>query len=133
MADLPEDRYVLGIAFKAGRNTLVKRGADGKRDYAEADVVEKAAWNFNKSGRQIGIEHADGTMGHADVVESYIHRSGDWVIKSVSGQDVTVSDGDWLIGAQLDQHSWDLYKAGQITGWSPQGSARRRPAPRSLT
>lgn len=124
---MTEHRYVLGIAFKAGPNELVRRGADGRRDIASPEVIEQAAWNFLKSGRQIGIEHADGTVGHADVVESYIHRGEPAVFMLEDGETVTVDPGDWVLGAILDEPAWDLYKAGQITGWSPQGTARRRP------
>jgi hypothetical protein len=129
MAD--EDRFVLGIAFKAGRQPTTKRGADGKRDYGEAEVIEKAAWQYLREGREIGIEHLDGTLGHAEVVESYIHRGPDWILKSVSGRDVVVSEGDWLIGMLLDEPSWELRKSGKLNGLSPQGRVKRRPAPRS--
>ncbi len=122
-----DQRYVLGIAFKAGRNDLVKRGADGKRDIASADVIEQAAWNFMKGSRDIGVEHADGTVGHATVVESYIHRGDPTTFPLDDGDSVTVDPGDWVIGAILDDPAWNLYKAGKITGWSPQGTARRRP------
>ncbi len=125
------DRYVLGIAFKAGRDDRVRKGADGRVDYADADVVEKAAWAFNRSGRQIGVEHADGTVGAADVVESYLYRGPDWLIKSDAEGDVVVREGDWLIGAILDEPSWARYQRGEFTGFSPQGRARRRPATRS--
>jgi hypothetical protein len=125
------DRFVLGIAFKAGRQPETKRGADGKRDFAESDVIEKAAWQFLREGRRVGIEHADGTVGHAEVVESYLHRGPDWICKSVTGQEVTVSEGDWLIGMILDPPSWELRKAGKLNGLSPQGRVKRRPAPRS--
>jgi hypothetical protein len=126
-----EDRFVLGIAFKAGRQPNTKRGADRKRDFAEAEVIEKAAWQYLREGREIGIEHIDGTLGHAEVVESYIHRGPDWITKSVTGQEVTVSEGDWLIGMILDPPAWELRKSGHLNGFSVQGRVKRRPAPRS--
>ncbi|WP_309030785.1 XkdF-like putative serine protease domain-containing protein [Streptomyces alfalfae] len=117
----PEQRYVLGVAYQAGPDPRIKRGADGGRDYFTADELEKAAWNFLRHGRQVGLFHADGTEGAAEIVESYIWRGAPWDL----GNGVVVKAGDWLIGAVLDPAAWDLYKAGRITGWSPQGSARR--------
>lgn len=124
---MPElQRYVLGIAYQAGRDERIKKGADGRRDYFSAEELEKAAWQFMESDREIGIFHADGTTGHAVVKESYIYRGPDWAVTNISGEDVIVKDGDWLLGAVLDQTSWRMFEQGLITGWSPQGAGRRR-------
>jgi len=129
MAD--EDRFVLGIAFKAGRYPELRKGADGKKDIATAEVIEKAAWQYLREGRESGIEHIDGTLGHAEVVESYIYRGPDWLLKTVTGQDVLVQNGDWLVGMILDDAAWALRKAGKLNGLSPQGRVARRPVTRS--
>lgn len=133
MAD-DEDRFVLGIAFKAGRYPQLRKGADGRKDIVSAEVIEKAAWGYlsEMGGQQVGIEHMDGTVGHAKVVESYIYRNDEpWLIKSVTGQDVVVNKGDWLVGMQLDEATWKLRKAGRLNGLSPQGRVARRPVARS--
>jgi hypothetical protein len=123
--DKPQ-RYVLGIAYQAGPDPRIATGADGSRDFFTPDELEKAAWEFNKSSRSIGIHHVDGTEGHADVVESYIWRGPDWDL----GDGVVVKAGDWLIGSVLDEPTWDRYEKGEFTGFSPQGTAkRRRPTP----
>lgn len=119
---MPEQRYVLGVAYQAGPDPRIQRGADGGRDYFTAEELEKAAWGFLRKGRQVGMFHADGTEGHAEIVESYVWRGPDWDL----GDGVVVKAGDWLIGAVLDEVAWDLYKRGKVTGWSPQGSAKRR-------
>lgn len=117
-----EQRYVLGVAYQAGPDPRIKRGADGGRDYFAPEDLEKAAWGFlQDGGRQVGINHADGTTGAATIVESYIWRGDPWDL----GDGVVVKAGDWLLGAILDEPAWELYKSGQVTGWSPQGSARR--------
>jgi hypothetical protein len=118
---MSEQRYVLGVAYQAGPDPRIKRGTDGGRDYFSPEELEKAAWSFLRSGPQVGLFHADGTEGAAEIVESYIWRGDDWDL----GGGVVVKSGDWLIGAILDPVAWDLYKSGRITGWSPQGSARR--------
>lgn len=117
-----EQRYVLGIAYQAGPDTRIKRGADGGRDYFTPAELEKAAWYYAQSAREVGTDHADGTVGAAAVVESYIYRGPDWNV----GKGVIVKAGDWLMGTILDEPSWSAYKAGKFTGYSPQGSAIRR-------
>jgi hypothetical protein len=118
---MSEQRYVLGVAYQAGPDPRIRRGADGGRDYFSPEELEKAAWNFLRSRPQVGLFHADGTEGAAEIVESYVYRGPDWDL----GDGVVVKSGDWLIGAILDPVAWDLYKSGRITGWSPQGTARR--------
>jgi hypothetical protein len=124
MAD--EQRYVLGLAYAAGPDPLIKRGADGHRDYFTADELEKAARTFLRKGAmQVGIMHVDGTVGHAEVVESYIWPSEDpFIYKG----EIVANKGDWLLGMLLDEQSWALVKSGQLTGFSPQGSGKRRTA-----
>jgi hypothetical protein len=116
-----EQRYVLGVAYQAGPDPMIKRGADGGRDYFSKEELEKAAWRYLQNGPEVGLFHADGTEGAATVVESYIYRGPDWDL----GNGVVVKAGDWLVGAVLDEHAWQLYKSGRVNGWSPQGSARR--------
>lgn len=123
MAD--EDRFVLGIAYQAGRDPMIKRGADGYRDWATEREIELACHNFMKAGGQrSGIFHIDGTdeAGHARITENYIYRNPvPWELED--GQ--VVKKGDWVLGAILDETAWNLVKTGRITGWSPQGRARR--------
>lgn len=116
-------RYVLAIAYKAGKSPLIKRGADGGRDYFEPPELERAAFSYlSKGNPQVGIGHIDGTVGAATVVESYIWRGPDWDL----GDGITVNKGDWLIGMILDPKSWELAQQGKLTGVSMQGTAKRR-------
>ena len=118
-----EQHYVLGIAYQAGPDPRISKGADGGRDYFTAAELEKAAWSFLANGApQVGVGHVDGTTGAAQVVESYIYRGPDWDL----GDGIVAKSGDWLIGAILDDHAWQLHKSGRLNGWSPQGTARRR-------
>lgn len=118
-------RYVLGIAYQAGPDPKIRKGADGGRDFFTPEELESAAWYFAKSQHEVGIQHADGTEGAAEVTESYIYRGPDWPITNVAGETVIVKAGDWLIGAILDPVSWRMYQDGLLTGFSPQGSGRR--------
>ena len=121
---MPEQRYVLGIAYQAGYDPKIAKGADGATDYFTAEELEKACWSFLPGGAEVGLFHADGTAGHATVVESYVYRGPDWDL----GDGVIVKAGDWLVGAILDEVAWGLHKRGLITGWSPQGVGKRRKA-----
>jgi hypothetical protein len=115
-------RYVLGIAYQAGPDPRIAKGADGGRDYFTTAELEKAAWSFLRNGPQVGLFHVDGTEGAATVVESYIYRGPDWDL----GEGLVAKSGDWLVGAILDDRAWRLHKDGKLNGWSPQGTARRR-------
>ncbi|BCT75551.1 hypothetical protein SCMU_13930 [Sinomonas cyclohexanicum] len=119
--DTPQ-RYVLGVAYQAGPDPRIVTGADGSRDCFTPEELERAAWAFMQGPRDIGLFHEDGTEGHADVVESYIYRGPDWDL----GDGVVIRAGDWLIGCILDGPAWALYQSGDITGFSPQGQAKRR-------
>jgi len=124
-------RYCLGIAYQAGPAPSIARGQDGGRDFLDAADLEKSAWEFLAKGPRVGMFHLDGTETDGDgeatatVVESYIYRPDQpWDL----GNGIVVNKGDWLLGAVLSPRAWDLYQRGLITGWSPQGIARRRPA-----
>jgi hypothetical protein len=103
---------------------------DGYRDFAAPHVVEDAAWSYMTKSRQVGLWHEAGTEGAGDVVESYIYRGPDWVIKAADGSEATVKAGDWLIGIRWSEETWPLVKSGRIGGVSMQGKAvRRKPSP----
>lgn len=121
---MPEQRFVLGLAYQAGRDPRIKKGADGGRDFFTREELEKACWSFLPGGAQVGLFHADGTLGHMKVTESYIYRGPDWD----QGNGVVIKAGDWLIGGICDEIAWNLVKSGKVTGFSPQGVARRLPA-----
>lgn len=125
-----EQRFLLGIAYRAGIDPAIAKGQDGGRDFFEPEELEKAAFTFIKNGPRVGLFHLDGTDddgGAAQVVESYIYRNDEpWDL----GDGLVVRKGDWVVGAILSPKAWALYKAGKITGWSMQGVARRRRAVR---
>lgn len=124
-AQSSEERYVLGVAHPAGWRDTIGKGLDGHKDFMSESAVEKAAWGYLADGQQIGLNHVDGTIGHATVVESYVYRGPDWTVTDTLGNSQTIRKGDWLIGAVLDEPTWAEYKAGRFSGWSVQGSGRR--------
>ena len=121
-----EQRFVLGVAYQAGKDSRIAKGVDGGRDFFTEAELEKAAWSFLQNGPRVGAFHVDGTDqngGQATIVESYIYRNPvPWVVDD----DLVVRKGDWVVGGILDDRAWQLHKAGKINGWSPQGTAKRR-------
>lgn len=118
----PAQRYILGVAYQSGPDPRIAKGADGFRDYFTPAELEKAAWAFMDTPRDVGLFHMDGTVGAARVVESYIYRGPEWALPDGT----IVKSGDWLLGAICDVAAWDLAKSGKVTGFSPQGGAKRR-------
>jgi len=140
-----EQRLLIGIAYQAGADPRIRKGQDGGRDFFEPAELEKAAHSFMLNGQQHGLFHVDGSEGAARPVESFIYRNAvPWVVsdsvtvnkalaelaveveKCAGPDDQIVRPGDWCLGAILSPKAWELYKSGRISGWSPQGVARRR-------
>lgn len=129
LKDAEPQRYCLGLAYQADRDPRIAKGQDGGRDFLTAAELEKSAWEFLANGPRVGLFHLDGTETDPDgeatatVVESYIYRPDQpWDL----GDGLIVRKGDWLLGAVLSPKAWEMQQRGLITGWSPQGIARRR-------
>lgn len=118
---MAEQQFVLGLAYQAGPDPRIAKGADGGRDFFTPDELEKACWSFLPGGAEVGLFHADGTTGHMTVTESYIYRGPAW--EQPDG--TVIKAGDWLVGGICDDIAWQLVKSGKVTGFSPQGVARR--------
>lgn len=124
-------RYTLTVAYPAYQVT--KGEADGHGEYIDPQDLERVAWTYLAKHRQIGLYHADGTIGHGTVVESYVWRAPDWAVKDAAGRVQVVKTGDWLLGVQWDPVAWDLITSRRANGLSIQGRARKTPVPRELS
>ena len=123
-----EMRYTLSVAYPVDSPDVAK-ARDGFRDFASAEAVRKAAWNFMDNGAEVGAFHADGTEGAGKTVESYILPC-DWAVKAADGNEYVIKAGSWMQGTIWSEEAWDAIKAGEITGMSMQGGAKRRtPSP----
>lgn len=117
-------RFAWGVAYPANR-------VDGHGEYMTPETVEAAAWSFLRDGgRQIGFQHADGTLGHGQVVESAIWRADPWTTTGIDGEPQTINPGDWVLGVVFDDPGWREIKAGKARGWSIDGLGKRKPIPR---
>lgn len=125
-------RYSLMMGYPAHKADAAV-AADGHRDFAGAEAVEKAAWNFMRSGAAVGLHHLEGTDGAGETVESYIYRGPPWTIKAADGSEVVIKAGDWLVGTIWSEPAWQEIEEGRVGGGSMQGTARRRkPSPEAL-
>lgn len=119
-----EKRYTLTVAYPVNKPD-VGTARDGYRDFSGPDAVEDAAWQYMLKSRKVGAWHEAGTDGAGDVVESYIYRGPDWLIKAADGSEHTIMAGDWLLGVVWNQDGWTAIKDGRASGISPQGMAER--------
>lgn len=127
-----ESRYTLTVAYPVNKPD-VGLARDGHRDFAGEQAIEKAAWTYLHDSPNVGQWHEEGTDGAGTVVESYIWRFDDQVIKAVDGSEYTITKGDWLVGIVWDDPAWQNFKSGKATGVSMQGKATRRaPSPDSV-
>lgn len=109
-----DDHFVLSVAYPANR-------LDGHGEWASAETVMKSAHGFMRTGQQIGFDHADGTVGHATVLESYLHRGAD-----LPFDNYVIKSGDWVIGVEFDAATWPEVRSGRVNGFSIQGVGKRR-------
>lgn len=120
-----EQRFTLGLAYPA-LSPDVAKAMDGHRDFASAELVEKAAWGYMADHREVGLIHFTPDSAAGTVVESYVYRGPDWCCKAVDGSEQMILAGDWLLGTVWTPPAWAAIKSGQVDGLSVVGSARRR-------
>ena len=109
---LDEDRQVvLGAVY-------IPDFVDSQGDWATADEIEKAAYEFMAKGdvRAIDTNHDMEDNGGV-VVESFIARKGD----------PDFVEGSWVLGVKLTDDLWDDVKKGELNGFSMFGKAVRTP------
>lgn len=124
-----ERRETLTVAYPADRADKAV-AADGHRDFASREALEKAAHSFLANSPVVGAHHAEGTDGAGQVLESFLWPAGDW---TPDGSCYTVREGDWLVKVRWSEDAWAQIKAGQIGGVSMQGRARRaKPSPEKV-
>lgn len=122
---MTEQRFIVALAYRAGQDAGIVKGQDQRRDYFTPEELEKAAHSFARNGMGGGTFHLDGTDSEFEPTESWIHRGPDWRVVGPDGSVTVVKAGDWLVGGYLSPAAWEQYKRGEITGLSPQGTARR--------
>jgi hypothetical protein len=114
---------------------------DAHNDWTPPKEVEEMAHWYLPNSSVVNLQHKAKTK--AKVVESWVeqypsredylkalHGEAHKVFRRQFGSD-KIHSGSWLLGVQLDEELWKLYKAGKITAFSPGGFGYRRRMSRS--
>ena len=123
-----EERYTLGPVYVPGR-------LDGHGEFIDADTLQKAIWDWVRSGdRTIYLQHSEKAAG--EMVEILTWPMPIQTSLSLPGEDVRKVEFPAetpFMGVVWESWAWDLVKAGQLRGYSIGGKARRVEADLSLT
>lgn len=112
-----EQRFVLGVV-------LEPETVDAQEDIYSAEEVRKVAHRFLEEFRGLGLMHQVPVNGQVKIVESYL------ALDDMRIGEEDVKKGTWLLGVHvLSDALWAKVKAGDFTGFSIGGSARRVPEP----
>lgn len=101
---------------------------DAHNDWIPPAEIEKTAHRFMKEARVIGLEHSG--QAKANVVESWVENyptTKDYksamdndphaVIRRTFGED-TIHSGAWVLGVELGDAEWSMFKAGELGTFS---------------
>lgn len=115
-ADGPTDQQIVtGIVYEPGV-------VDSQGDYATAETIEAACYDFALNGGKPGVQHDPNSVGDGRIaiLESYICPAD----CEIGGQAVT--KGTWIQTLKiLDTALWAAIKSGEVTGLSLGGAAVR--------
>lgn len=106
-----EQKMVFCIVYSPGET-------DTQGDYASAEVIKEAAYNFMRCARTNNVDKQhDFIPDEGFVAESWIVKENDSVFP-----DEPI--GSWAVGIKVENdETWQLIKAGEITGLSLAGLA----------
>lgn len=108
-----EERYVLGVV-------LEPETVDAQQDIYSPEEVRKVAHRFLEESQTLGLMHQLPAAGQVKIVESYLAP------RELAFGDEVVKAGTWLMGVHvLSDELWARVKAGELTGFSIGGHARR--------
>jgi uracil-DNA glycosylase family 4 len=114
-----------------------KPDTDAHDDWMPPDQTEKTAHGYLKESRIVGLQHSK--KADAQVVESWVepYPTTQEYQKAMRGEahkitrrkfgDDFLHSGSWVLGVQLGDREWELYKAGKINAFSPGGYGIRKP------
>jgi hypothetical protein len=131
----PAKRIVYGVVWDPYGNNGAQE--DAHNDWTSPAEIEQTAHEYLKNSRVVGLQHL--AKANAQVVESSIEQypSREDYLKALNGEPHKVSrrkfgsdvvhSGSWILGVELGEREWELYKAGKINAFSPGGTGRKIP------
>ena len=115
--DPDDERYVLGVV-------LVPERVDAQGDVYSHEEVRQAAHRFMEEFGGLGLMHQLRVNDQVKVLESYLAPV------DLQVGVVAVPKGTWLLAVRVQSDElWERVRAGELTGFSIGGSARRVPEP----
>lgn len=115
-ADEPE-RIVLGVVMEPDEK-------DTQGDQQTAEEIEKASnWFMEKAQRVMIItdENHDDDDFEVVLLQNFL-APVDMIVNTE-----IIKKGTWLQAVRLDEDTWEKVKSGELTGFSVDGSARKKP------
>lgn len=114
-----DEQYILGVV-------LIPETTDSQGDIYSEDAVRAAAFDymarFAAGAGRTGLQHRDRLYTEVELVESYVAP-----VAFTIG-DRTIRKGTWLMGWRIvDADLWKKIRAGEYTGFSIGGTARKTP------
>lgn len=114
-AEKEDERIVYGVV-------LEPEVVDKQDDVVSAEEIRSAAYKFMEDFGVLGLQHEEAINGRVKLLESFIAPTTFKV-----GKD-TIKKGSWVMAERIiDDELWAAVKAGDITGFSIGGAARRKP------
>ncbi len=112
-----EERIVYGVVLQPGVIDL-------HDDVASEAEVAKTAWYFMMEGQEIGIVHKGIPRRDCRVVESFVAPVT--FRYDENDENTEVLKGSWVLAVKLPEDIWLDVKSGKLTGFSIQGTGKRR-------
>lgn len=106
-----EQRLLYGIVYEPDT-------VDAHGDVMSAEEIEKMAHDFVTHYRAIDHEHQL-KAGVGEVVESYIAP-----VEFTTDAGFVIKKGTWILVTRASETAWELWKSGEIAGYSMFGVAR---------
>ena len=105
-----EQQLIYGIVYTPDE-------VDAQGDFMTAVEIEKSAHNYLEKYRAVDVEHSN-IDGAGVVVESYIAPV------DMNINETKIKKGSWIQVTKANDKLWELYKSGEITGYSMYGFAK---------
>lgn len=115
-----EERYTFGILYVPGAR-------DSDNEYATSDDLQKAVWNYTRSGyRKIRDTHTETEIGElVEIVAWPYETEAETKLPDGTVKKYRLPAGTVYAGVIWEPPAWELVKSGKLRGYSLGGAAVR--------